>query len=70
MIKVNIKEKLQLTNDYWKPIIVGGLNNPKGIKHKPVAGREAHLLLFKPESVLNTGDIRNELTHESQKKHF
>lgn len=120
MIKVNIKEKLQLITDYWKPIIVGELNNqqvklvkikgefvmhkhdnedelffvvkgefdmvyenrtetikegefvivPKGIKHKPVAKQEAHLLLFEPESVLNTGDVRNEFTYESPEKHL
>jgi len=27
MDKVNIKDKLDLITDYWKPIIVGELNN-------------------------------------------
>jgi len=27
MDKVNIKDKLNLIEDYWKPIIVGELNN-------------------------------------------
>jgi mannose-6-phosphate isomerase-like protein (cupin superfamily) len=35
---------------------------PKGIEHKPVAAKEAHLLMFEPKSVLNTGDVKNELT--------
>jgi len=35
---------------------------PKGIKHKPIAVGEVKVLLFEPESTLNTGNIRNELT--------
>ena len=115
MNKVNISEKLNLINEYWKPKIIGELNGqqirivkikgefifhehdqedeffmvikgilkmelkdkvielkegeciiiPKGILHKPVAEKEAHLLLFEPATVLNTGNIRNELTVES-----
>jgi mannose-6-phosphate isomerase-like protein (cupin superfamily) len=118
MNKVNIKDKLELIKEYWKPIIVGELNNqqvrlvkikgefvmhkhdneeelflvingsfkmdygdrqvdikegefiiiPRGINHRPIADAEAHLLLFEPESVLNTGNVRNELTHESPEK--
>jgi mannose-6-phosphate isomerase-like protein (cupin superfamily) len=118
MVKVNIKEKLQLITDHWKPIIVGDINNhqvklvkvkgefvmhkhdaedemfmvvkgqfdmeyedrtetidegefvivPKGIKHKPVAKEEAHIMLFEPSTVLNTGDVQNELTHIPLKK--
>ena len=41
---------------------------PKGVKHKPIADSETHLLLFEPESVLNTGNIRNELTLDSPEK--
>ena len=37
---------------------------PKGVEHRPIADEETHILLFEPESVLNTGNIRNELTHE------
>lgn len=112
MEKVNIKKKLDLITEYWKPKIVGELNNqqirlakikgkfvfhkhnnedelffvikgllkmefedkveiinegefiiiPRGIIHRPVAEQEVHLLLFEPDSILNTGDIRNELT--------
>ncbi|MCG8697582.1 MAG: cupin domain-containing protein [Bacteroidales bacterium] len=118
MNKVNINNKLALINDYWKPIIVGELNNqqvrlvkikgefvmhhhdnedemfmvikgafkmdygdrieeinegefvivPKGVKHKPIAESEAHLLLFEPNTVLNTGNVRNELTLDNPKK--
>ncbi len=35
---------------------------PKGVEHKPVAHKEAHVLLIEPKSTLNTGDQQNELT--------
>jgi mannose-6-phosphate isomerase-like protein (cupin superfamily) len=118
MEKVNIKDKLNLIKDYWKPIIVGELNNqqvrlvkikgefvmhhhdnedefffvikgflkmdfgnkivevnegefiiiPRGIEHRPIADTETHVLLFEPESILNTGNVRNELTLDSPEK--
>lgn len=118
MDKVNIQEKLCLVNEYWKPVIVGELNNqhvklvkiknefsmhhhenedelflvikgllkmdygdriieinegefiiiPRGVKHRPIADSEVHLLLFEPETTLNTGNVRNELTVDRPKK--
>ncbi len=35
---------------------------PRGVEHKPFAEEEAHVLLFEPKTVLNTGDVTNELT--------
>ncbi|MBA3241103.1 MAG: cupin domain-containing protein [Acidobacteria bacterium] len=35
---------------------------PRGVEHMPVAEEEAHVILFEPKSVLNTGDVRNERT--------
>ncbi|HEX7312362.1 MAG TPA: cupin domain-containing protein [Pyrinomonadaceae bacterium] len=35
---------------------------PRGVEHKPVAAEEAHVILFEPKTVLNTGDVTNELT--------
>ena len=29
---------------------------PRGVEHRPVAEREAHVLLFEPASTINTGD--------------
>jgi len=118
MDKVNIGDKLNLINEYWKPIIVGELNNqqvrlvkikgefvmhhhdnedefflvvkgllkvdygdriidinegefiiiPKGIEHRTIADIETHLLLFEPNSILNTGNVRNELTLDSPQR--
>ena len=41
---------------------------PKGTNHRPISYSEAHLLLFEPETVLNTGNVRNELTLESPER--
>ena len=35
---------------------------PRGVEHCPVAEQEAHVLLFEPASVLNTGNVTNERT--------
>jgi mannose-6-phosphate isomerase-like protein (cupin superfamily) len=35
---------------------------PAGVEHKPVAENEAHVLLFEPQSTLNTGNVHNERT--------
>ena len=35
---------------------------PRGVDHRPVAGEEAHVLLFEPASTLNTGNVRDERT--------
>ena len=35
---------------------------PRGVEHRPVAEREAHVLLFEPVATLNTGDAGGPLT--------
>ena len=35
---------------------------PRGVEHRPVATKEACLMLFEPASTLNTGDVVNEKT--------
>ena len=35
---------------------------PKGVEHKPYAEKECHIMLIEPRSVINTGNINNELT--------
>ena len=37
---------------------------PHGIEHKPVAEKEAHVLLFEPDTTLNTGNVRDSRTVE------
>ena len=35
---------------------------PRGVEHRPVAEEEAHVLLFEPATMLETGNVRDELT--------
>lgn len=35
---------------------------PKGVDHLPYANEEAHVLLFEPKEVLNTGNVLSEKT--------
>ena len=37
---------------------------PRGVEHKPVAEEEAHILMFEPETTLNTGNVQSERTVE------
>jgi mannose-6-phosphate isomerase-like protein (cupin superfamily) len=37
---------------------------PRGVEHRPVAMREAQVMLFEPATTLNTGNVRNERTLE------
>jgi len=41
---------------------------PRGVAHRPVASREAHVLLFEPVSTLNTGDVSGPLTVHSPER--
>ena len=41
---------------------------PRGVEHRPVAEEEAHVVLFEPASILNTGNVRNERTLERLQK--
>ena len=38
---------------------------PKGVEHLPYAIEEAHVLLFEPKDVINTGDAQSEKTVEN-----
>jgi mannose-6-phosphate isomerase-like protein (cupin superfamily) len=39
---------------------------PRGVEHRPVAEGEAKVLLFEPDSTLNTGVAGGELTAEAE----
>jgi mannose-6-phosphate isomerase-like protein (cupin superfamily) len=41
---------------------------PRGVKHRPIADSEVELLLFEPETTLNTGNLKNEFTVEAPEK--
>ena len=35
---------------------------PKGVDHKPFAEKESHVMLVEPKGVLNTGNVKGDLT--------
>ena len=37
---------------------------PQGMEHRPIAAQECFILLLEPAGTLNTGNIRDEHTHE------
>ncbi|MFO7829769.1 MAG: cupin domain-containing protein [Bacteroidales bacterium] len=41
---------------------------PRGVEHRPVATKEAHVMLFEPKSTLNTGDAGGELSRNDLEK--
>ena len=41
---------------------------PRGVEHKPVAEDEVQMLLFEPDSTLNTGNVVNEYTRKDLDK--
>jgi mannose-6-phosphate isomerase-like protein (cupin superfamily) len=41
---------------------------PRGVEHRPNANNEVHVVLFKPRTTLNTGNVKNELTLEQLEK--
>jgi mannose-6-phosphate isomerase-like protein (cupin superfamily) len=41
---------------------------PRGVEHRPVAEREAHVMLIEPDGTVNTGEIRTERTVEEPQR--
>jgi mannose-6-phosphate isomerase-like protein (cupin superfamily) len=41
---------------------------PRGVEHRPVAEREAEVLLFEPAGTLNTGNVRDERTVDAPER--
>jgi mannose-6-phosphate isomerase-like protein (cupin superfamily) len=55
-LKIEFKDKTATLNE-GEFIIV-----PKGVVHRPVADNEVHVLLFEPDTIVNTGDVINDKT--------
>jgi len=41
---------------------------PRGVKHRPVAEDECHILLFEPATTVNTGNVRTEKTVDNSER--
>jgi mannose-6-phosphate isomerase-like protein (cupin superfamily) len=61
-LKMEFREKIVEVNA-GEFIIV-----PRGVEHRPVAEDEVHVLLFEPDSTLNTGNVENERTRRQLEK--
>ena len=40
---------------------------PKGVRHKPYAFEEAHIMIVEPKDIRNTGNIEDDLTAPNDK---
>ena len=40
---------------------------PRGVEHRPVATEEVEIMLFEPATIVNTGNIENEMTRKELK---
>lgn len=59
-LKMELRDRTEILNEGDMFIV------PKGIEHRPVAEEEVHIMLFEPESTVNTGEIVNERTVEAK----
>src|SRR5688572_22316472 len=41
---------------------------PRGVEHKPVADEEVHIVLFEPDTTVNTGNVESERTRKQLEK--
>ncbi len=41
---------------------------PKGVEHRPVAEEEVWMMLFEPQNIKHTGNIKSDLTIDSYEK--
>ncbi len=58
-LKIKLKER-EIDLDEGQFFII-----PRGVEHLPVAEEEVHVMLFEPQSVLNTGNQKNDRTVEA-----
>ena len=60
-LKLDFKEKIEEVNEGEFFVV------PKGVVHRPVAEQEVHLMMFTTAENINTGDIKNEMTLDTEK---
>ena len=41
---------------------------PKGVQHRPIAKEEVWMMLFEPQNIKHTGDVKSNLTIDSYEK--
>jgi mannose-6-phosphate isomerase-like protein (cupin superfamily) len=55
-LKMEFRDKIVELNEQEFLIV------PRGVEHRPVAENEVSILLFEPDTTLNTGDAKSDLT--------
>jgi mannose-6-phosphate isomerase-like protein (cupin superfamily) len=55
-MKIRLRDQVILLNEGDFFIV------PHGVEHKPVADREAWILMFEPASTSHTGDVQSDIT--------
>lgn len=61
-LKIEFSDKTELLNEGDYIII------PRKTKHRPIADKETEIMLFEPDSTVNTGEERNEFTKDGLEK--
>lgn len=61
-LKMEFRDRVEEINE-GEFIIV-----PRGVEHKPVADEEVHILLFEPDTTVNTGNVESERTRKHLEK--
>jgi mannose-6-phosphate isomerase-like protein (cupin superfamily) len=56
-LRIELEHEAAVTLDEGEMVVV-----PAGVRHRPVAEAEAHVLVFEPAGVVNTGEVQNDLT--------
>ncbi len=41
---------------------------PKGVEHRPIAKEEVWMMLFEPQNIKHTGDVKSDLTIDNYEK--
>ncbi len=41
---------------------------PKGVEHRPIAEKEVWMMLFEPQNIKHTGDVKSKLTIDKYEK--
>lgn len=61
-LKMEFRDRVEEINE-GEFIIV-----PRGVEHKPVAEEEVHILLFEPDTTVNTGNVESDRTRKQLEK--
>lgn len=61
-LKIDFEDGMRTINEGEMLII------PKGVEHKPIAEEEVWIMLFEPQAIKHTGEVKHELTVENYEK--